>query len=113
MQASISLPATIIRSAISSTMTTMNGIGCGWKLSVSKTGSPVSSSKPVCTVRVKRLVLGERVLHPGVVAVDVAHAHLRHLAVALAPSRATTHFSATTAFFGSVTTGERRCGMPS
>ena len=53
MQASISLPATIIRSAISSTMTTMKGIGSGWKLSVSNTGSPVSSSKPVCTVRVK------------------------------------------------------------
>jgi hypothetical protein len=53
MQASISLPATIIRSAISSTMTTMKGMGSGWNSSVSKTGSPVSSSKPVWTVRVK------------------------------------------------------------
>ena len=51
--------------------------------SVSKTGSPVSSSKPVCTVRVKASPRAERVLHAGVVAVDVAHAHLRHLAVAL------------------------------
>jgi len=49
--ASISLPATIIRSAISSTTTTMNGNGSNDISSSSNTGDPVSRSNPVCTVR--------------------------------------------------------------
>jgi hypothetical protein len=40
--------------------------------------------------------------------------HLACLAEAnFAKAGATYHLSATTAFFGSVTTGESRCGMPS
>ena len=51
MQASISFPATIMRSAISSTITTMNGSVSGKYSSVSMIGSPVCSSTPVCTLR--------------------------------------------------------------
>ncbi len=50
--ASISLPATIIRSAISSITTTRNGSGSSASGCSSKVGLPVSASKPVCTRRV-------------------------------------------------------------
>ena len=50
--ASISLPATIIRSAISSTTTTISGSGSSASGCSSKVGRPVSGSKPVCTRRV-------------------------------------------------------------
>ena len=50
--ASISLPATSIRSAISSMMTTMKGSGLRSSSSSSKIGRRVSGSKPVCTWRV-------------------------------------------------------------
>ncbi len=51
--ASMSLPATSIRSAISSTTTMTSGSGVvsrGWS---SKTGWPLSGSKPVCTLRMR------------------------------------------------------------
>ncbi len=48
---SMSLPATIIRSAISSTMITMYGRAVRSITSSSYTASPVSRSNPVCTVR--------------------------------------------------------------
>ena len=80
---SMSLPATIIRSAISSMMTTMKGIGSSSSSSVSKIGSPVSWSKPVCTVRVSRSFFFAALGDALVEAVDVAHAELRHLPVAV------------------------------
>jgi hypothetical protein len=51
-----------------------------------RSASPVSRSKPVCTVR----VIGSpfwRPLDPAVEAVDVAHTELRHLACSALPSR--------------------------
>src|SRR5258708_24811905 len=68
--ASISLPATSIRSAISSTTTTIRGSslvsnGCG-----SKIGWPVSGSTPVCTWRIRLSPLASasarRALNPSV-----------------------------------------------
>ena len=50
--ASISLPATIIRSAISSMTSTIIGKGSSTSGCSSKEGRPVSGSKPVCTRRV-------------------------------------------------------------
>ena len=49
---SISLPATIIRSAISSITTTMKGRFSSDRLCSSKIGRPVSGANPVCTLRV-------------------------------------------------------------
>ena len=50
--ASISLPATIMRSAISSMTTTMKGRASSESGCSSKVGFPVSGSNPVCTRRV-------------------------------------------------------------
>jgi hypothetical protein len=60
----------------------------------------------------QRLAFGGGFGDASVEAVDVAHADLRHLLVAIL-HLPHAHLSATTAFFGSVTTGVRRCGMPS
>jgi hypothetical protein len=112
MQASISLPATIIRSAISSTMTTMKGIERGVELLGLEhrlAGVVVEAGLDGAGEGLAAL---ERVLDALVVAVDVAHAHLRHLAVAVL-HLGDHPFQATTAFLGSVTTGESRWGMPS
>ena len=80
--ASISLPATIIRSAISSTTTTMNGSGSSASGCSSNVGRPVSESKPVCTRAGNDLALAAGVLDAFVVAADVAHAELAHRAIA-------------------------------
>ena len=54
---SISLPATSMRSAISSTTTTMNGIGVGSISNSSWIGAPVSASMPTLTRQVEPLAL--------------------------------------------------------
>ena len=112
-----SLPATSIRSAISSMTTTRKGRGSGADLlGLVRPGGTCVVVKAGLDRAFEMLALRLKgVFDTGafVVAGDVAHAQLGHACDSDPPSRATVHFRATTAFFGSVTTGASRCGMPS
>src|SRR3979490_2025815 len=84
--ASISLPATSIRSAISSMMTTMKGNGVRSISSSSKVGRRASGSMRVWPLGVSpwpSLALARRRDQAFVVARDVAHAQRAHGAVAI------------------------------
>ena len=110
--ASISLPATIIRSAISSITTTMNGSCSSASGCSSKIGLPVSGIEAGLHPPRHHLAALLGLGHPLVVAADVAHAELAHRAVAALhlPHRP---FQRHHRLAGSVTTGAIRCGMPS
>ena len=80
--ASMSLPATSIRSAISSTTTTISGSGSVGSGSSSKRGAPGLGIEAGLHAVRQDLALGARLLEALVVALDIAHAELGHGAIA-------------------------------